>query len=258
MMLENKVAWISGGGSGIGLAMSEKFLREGARVMIVERNSKKGRRAMERLKNIGAIKFLVADVSRENQVAKALAETKHAFGQIDIVVNNAGVWGSESLHKLTEKEFDRVFSINAKGVLWGMKHAFPYLKRPVGRNPDGAKGVILNTASIAGIMAEVGWTAYDISKAAVIAATKVAALEYGQYGIRVNAIAPGAIATPMTLNKTQLKNPPPDPWIKTLPIPRYGKPEEVAALAAFLASDQAAYITGAVYNIDGGALAGWL
>ncbi len=116
----------------------------------------------------------------------------------------------------------------------------------------------MNIASLAGLIAEQGWTSYDISKASVIAATKVAALEYGRYGIRVNAIAPGAIATPLILSEKQLKKPPQNSWIESLPISRYGHPQDVAALAAFLCSDEADYITGSVYNIDGGALAGWL
>lgn len=251
MLLQNKVAFITGGTSGIGKAIVERFLNEGASVMVA---SKSGRK----LKISGNVGFIRADVSKEKDVQSALRAAKKVFGKIDIVVNNAGIWGWQELRKLSEKELDRIFGVNAKGVLWGMKHAFNYLKRPKARVKIGGKTAILNIASIAGMMAEEGWVSYDISKAAVIAATKAAALEYGKYGIRVNAIAPGAIATPLVLSEKQLKNPPPDPWIKSLPIPRYGRPEDVAALAAFLCSDEADYITGGIYNIDGGAMAGWL
>lgn len=251
MKLNNKVAFITGGSSGIGKAIAERFVKEGARVMVAGR-------ARKNLQISDNLKFVRVDVSREKDVKNALGRTRRIFGKIDIVVNNAGVWGTQEMRKISEKELDRIFGVNAKGVLWGMKHAFKYLRRPAARKRIGGKGVILNVASLAGLIAEQGWTSYDISKASVVAATKVAALEYGKHGIRVNAIAPGAIATPLILNGKQLKNPPPDPWIKSLPIARYGRPEDVAALATFLCSDEADYITGSIYNIDGGALAGWL
>ncbi len=242
---------ITGGASGIGKAIAEVFVANGARVAAVDLFQKK-------LKTNDRLYFIKADVSRENEVKRALQKTKRLFGKIDVVVNNAGVWGKQEIKNLTEKELDRIFDINAKGVFWGMKHAFPYLKRPASRKKVGGKGVILNIASIAGLVSEKGWLPYGVSKAAVITATKVAALEYGEYGIRVNAIAPGAVATPMVLNEKQLNNPPSDPWINSLPIPRYGRPEDIAALALFLCSDEADYITGSIYNIDGGALSGWL
>lgn len=251
MRFDDKVAFVTGGSSGIGRAIAERFLREGARVMVAGK-------AVKKLKISKNLKFVRVDVSRESDVSRALEKTRRTFGKVDIVVNNAGIWESQELRRLSEKGLDKVFSINTKGVLWGMKHAFKYLRRPRARSKIGGKGVILNMASLAGLMAEHGWTSYDISKASVIAATKVAALEYGKYGIRVNAIAPGAIATPLIFSEKQLKNPPSDPWIKSLPISRYGRPEDVAALAAFLCSDEADYITGSVYNVDGGALAGWL
>lgn len=251
MRFRNKVAFVTGGASGIGKAIAERFVSEGGKVMAADRTIKK-------LKTSANLKFIKVDVSREKEMKRALEKTRQVFGKIDIVVNNAGIWGMQELKKLTEKEVDRIFGVNTKGVLWGMKHAFKYLRRPNAKKRIGGKGVILNIASIAGLMSEHGWTSYDISKTSVIAATKVAALEYGKHGIRVNAIAPGAIATPLILKENQLKNPPSDPWIKTLPIPRYGRPEDVAALAAFLCSDEADYITAGVYNVDGGALAGWL
>lgn len=251
MSLNNKVAFVTGGASGIGKAIVERFVKEGARVMVVDRSIKG-------LKISDSLKFIRADVSKEKDVQRALERTQLAFGKIDIVVNNAGIWGRQETQKLSESELDKIFEVNTKSVLWGMKHGFKYLKRPRARKKIGGKGVILNIASLAGLVAEQGWTAYDISKASVIAATKVGALEYGKCGIRVNAIAPGAIATPLVLNKKQLKKPPSDPWIQSLPIPRYGRPEDVAYLAAFLCSDEADYITGSIYNIDGGALAGWL
>ncbi len=251
MKLKNKVAFITGGSSGIGKAIAERFLREGAQVMVADR-------ARKNLPIANDLKFVRVDVSRENDVKNALEKAQRVFGKIDIVVNNAGIWGTQEVRKISEKEFDRIFGVNTKGVLWGMKHAFKHLRRSVARKQVGGKGVILNIASLAGLVAERGWTSYDISKASVIAATKVAALEYGKYGIRVNAIAPGAIATPLILNEKQLKNPPADPWIKSLPMARYGQPEDVAALATFLCSDEADYITGSIYNIDGGAFAGWL
>ena len=251
MRFDNKVAFVTGGASGIGRAIAERFVREGARVMAADKTRKK-------LKISGNLKFIRVDVSKENEVKNALVKTNRIFGKIDIVVNNAGIWGIQEIRRLSEKELDRIFGVNAKGVFWGMKHAFKYLRRPNTRKKIGGKGVILNIASLAGLVAERGWTSYDISKAAVIAATKVAALEYGKHGIRVNAVAPGAIATPLILSDKQLRKPPRDPWIESLPLPRYGHPDDVAALAAFLCSDEADYITGSIYNIDGGALAGWL
>lgn len=251
MRFNNKIAFVTGGSSGIGKAIAERFVMEGARVMVAGIS-------VRDLKTSDNLKFVRADVSREKDVKRALEKTRRIFGKIDIVVNNAGIWGTQEIQKLSEKELDRIFGVNTKGVLWGTKHAFQYLRRPGVRKKIGGKGVILNIASLAGLVAEQGWTSYDISKASVIAATKVAALEYGKHGIRVNAIAPGAIATPLILSEKQLRKPPRDPWIDSLLIPRYGRPEDVAALAAFLCSDEADYITGSIYNIDGGALAGWL
>lgn len=251
MRFNKKVAFITGGSSGIGKAIAERFVSEGAQVMVVGKS-------INKLKISDNLKFIRADVGKEKDIKQALEKTITVFGRIDIIVNNAGIWGTQEIKKLSEKELDRIFRVNTKGVLWGMKHAFQYLRRPNARKKIGGKGVILNITSLAGLVAEQGWVSYDISKASVIAATKVAALEYGEYGIRVNAIAPGAIATPLILSDKQLRNPPRDPWIESLPIPRYGRPEDVAALAAFLCSDEADYITGSIYNIDGGALAGWL
>lgn len=251
MRFEHKVAFVTGGTSGIGKAIAERFVAEGANVMV-------GARTRKGFKTSKALKFIRVDVRRERDVKHALEETRRIFGKIDIVVNDAGILGMQDMRNLSEKEFDKIFDVNAKGVLWGMKHSFPYLRRPRARTRIGGKGVILNIASIAGLISESGWVSYDASKATVIAATKAAALEYGKHGIRVNAIAPGAIATTLVLNEKQVKNPPRDPWIESLPIARYGRPEDVAALAAFLCSDEADYVTGSVYSIDGGASAGWL
>lgn len=258
MTLKNKVALVTGGASGIGRAIAHRFLREGAKVMMVDRNAKQGEMVAGEMKKLGPARFFQANVGREAEVANALRACKRWAKRIDVVVNNAGVWGEEPLSKLTEKEFDRVFRVNVKGVLWGMKQALPYLRRPVARAKVHGKSAVINIASVAGLMAEEGWMAYDVSKASVIMATRVAALEYGKHGIRVNAIAPGAIATPMFFRGPVPKKLAPDPWVKSLPIPRLGRPEDVAALAAFLASDDADYITGACYTIDGGAMAGWL
>ncbi len=137
MKFDNKVAFVTGGTSGIGEAIAERFVSEGAQVMVAGL-------AIKKLKVSDSLKFIKADVGQERDIKRALEKTRQVFEKVDIVVNNAGIWGTQKIKELSEKELDRIFRVNTKGVLWGMKHAFKYLRRSGARKGIGGKGVILN------------------------------------------------------------------------------------------------------------------
>ena len=241
--LEGKVAVITGGAANLGKATAERFARAGAKVVIGDIDEA-GKAVAEALGGL----FVACDVSREEDVENLLETAVREFGRLDTVINNAGVGLGAYLTEITEESFDRAVSINTKGVLWGIKHAAP-------RIADG--GAILNTASMAGVMGEAGWTSYVASKAAVIGITKTAAIELGPRGIRVNCVCPSTIQAEVGgADWGELA----DLEAKLVPffhqVGRLGKPEEVAALFHFLASDEAAFLTGMAIPLDGGLSAG--
>jgi 3alpha(or 20beta)-hydroxysteroid dehydrogenase len=234
--LEEKVAVVTGGASGIGEATAHRFARAGAKVVIGDIAD-----ASTVAKEVGGL-AVPTDVSREEEVANLLESALREFGRLDVVVNNAGVGAGGFLNTLTEEELDKVLNVNLKGVVWGIKHAAP-------RIADG--GSIMNTASLAGPMGAPSYGAYAASKAAVVGITKTAALELAPRRIRVNCVCPGTIDTPMMAEgadedvEYQLAG-------LLHALGRMGRPEEVAALFHFLASDESAFITGQAIAIDGG------
>ncbi len=239
LSLQGKVAVITGGGSGIGEAATWQFSRAGAKVVVADT-----RDASDVAKKVGGI-YMHTDVSKEAQVKRLMETAVSEFGKLDIVVNNAGIDFMSLIQDQTEEDLDRVFSVNVKGVLWGIKHSIPHIS-------DG--GSIINTSSIAGLMGLPNYGAYVASKFAVVGLTKTAALELAPRRIRVNCICPGAVDTPMLQKETQevaraLVS-------YTHPIGRAGKAEEVATLMHFLASDESANITGTAIPNDGGFCAG--
>lgn len=243
--LENKVAVVAGGTSGIGRATALAFAREGARVVIAGRRQEEGNQVAAELQGLGAEAiFIQTDVSVEAQVKHLIDETVKTYGKIDILFNNAGVEGifGVPLHETENANYDHLFNINVKGLFWVQKYASKAML-------DSGGGSIVNTSSVAGQIGFAGAALYDASKHAVEGITKTAALELAKSGIRVNAVAPGAIKTEMAdraLGEHQ-------DYVASLhPLGRLGQPEEVAEAVVFLASDRASFITGQSLAIDGG------
>lgn len=247
MKLENKVALITGGGSGIGRATALLFGKEGAKVVVADYKEDAGKETIELIrKNGGEATFVLADVSKSENVQDMIRHTVEKYGKLDIVFNNAGIEGQLApTADCSEENFDRVIAVNLRGVFLGMKHAIQQMLKQ-------GSGVIVNTASAAGI---VGWEtlpAYSASKGGVIQLTRTAALEYATRNIRINAICPGVIRTPMVERVTGGKEELTKQFTEIEPVKRMGRPEEVAALALFLASDDSSFITGAAIPVDGG------
>ncbi|HXZ88462.1 MAG TPA: SDR family oxidoreductase [Candidatus Binataceae bacterium] len=247
MKLANKVALITGAGSGMGKSAALIFAEEGAKVAAVDINEAQVKEtAAEITKKGGNAIALRADVSRSEDVKRMVDETVAKFGGLNIVYNNAGIEGeSNFISNMTEEQFDRVIAINLRGVFLGMKYALPHLIKAGG-------GSIINQASIAGLIAVRGGAGYAAAKAGVIALTRVGALEYGRYNIRVNAICPGAIETPMAQRIRQGQPPNPKAIQRISVLGRMAEPEEIAKVALFLASDDSSFATGAPFIIDGG------
>jgi NAD(P)-dependent dehydrogenase (short-subunit alcohol dehydrogenase family) len=238
--LEGKVAVVTGGSSGIGLATAKRFQEEGAKVAISGRNRKT---LDEAVKSIGnGIVALEADVSKLADIDKLYAEVSKKLGKIDVLFVNAGVAKFAALAETSESLFDEQFDTNIKGAYFTIQKALPFLN-------DGSS-IILNT-SVAGSTGVEGASAYSATKAALRSLARTAAAELVGRGIRVNAVAPGPIVTPI-FEKTGLPKEAFDRFAQMVPMKRFGQPEEVAGAVAFLASKDASYITGVEVNVDGG------
>lgn len=249
--LDGKVAVITGGGNGIGRATVLRFLEEGARVVVADLNEQTGSETLALAKQAGAesrARFIRADVAREADVEAAVALATKDFGRLDVMFNNAGVAGAFGpITDITEEDWDYTFDVLVKGVFFGMKHAARVLKA------QGSGGVIVSTASIAGLSGGDGPQAYSASKAAVINLTRAVAVELAPQRIRVNAICPGGILTPLIhRGNAEAMRPILE---KFQPWPEAGQPEHIAGAALFLASDDATFVTGEALVVDGGALA---
>ena len=242
--LDGKVAVITGAGSGMARASTRVFVREGAKVLAADISGREEETAAE----LGdAVVPCRCDVTDEAQVAAMFAAAREAFGRVDAVLNVAGIAGAQPLAEVTMDEYDRIMGVDLRGVLLGTKHGIEAMV------PTGG-GAIVNWSSIGGMNgSEMPTSVYSAAKAGVIAFTKAAAIEYGTKGIRANAICPGFIETEMSGGPGAAKRFP--DLVKGTALKRGGQPEEVAELAAFLASDRAAYITGAVIPVDGGSTA---
>jgi NAD(P)-dependent dehydrogenase (short-subunit alcohol dehydrogenase family) len=247
MRLANKVAIITGAASGMGKCAALLFAQEGAKVAAADISEGGVKETVDQIKKNGGEALAIrTDVSKGPDVERMVNETVAKFGKLDIIYNNAGIEGdSNFLSNMTEEQFDRVIAINLRGVWLGMKYALPHMMRQQG-------GSIINTASIAGLVAIKGSTAYAAAKAGVIAMTRVAALEYGRYNIRANAICPGAIETPMAERVRGGVAPNPAAIKRISLLERMAQPDEIAKVALFLASDDASFATGAPFIIDGG------
>ncbi len=242
MILQNKVAVVTGGSRGIGKAIAEKFAAEGASVAILySSNSASADAVVEEIRNAGGTaKAYQCHVENSDEVGKTIDEVVNDLGKIDILVNNAGITRDKLLMMMKEEDFDDVISVNLKGAYNTMRKVCPMLARQ-------RWGRVINLSSIAGINGNAGQVNYSASKAGLIGMTKSAAREFAGRGITVNAIAPGFVETDMTEKFASDEN-----VMKRIPVGRMGRPDEIASLALFLASDAAAYITGEVIRIDGG------
>ena len=246
MRLKDKIALITGGGSGIGEATAILFAEERAKVAICDLNEGAGERVARAIMEKGGVaKPFVADVSIKGQVDELINNVLKEFGRLDILINNAGVNRDAMLKKMTEEDWDFVLDVNLKGTfLCSQAASLPMMEQKYGK---------INTTSSIGAMGNIGQSNYSASKAGIIGLTKTLALELARYNINVNCVAPGATHTPMTAKI------PPDiaeRFREMIPFKRFAQPREIAYAHLFLASDEASYITGQVLFVDGGITTG--
>jgi NAD(P)-dependent dehydrogenase (short-subunit alcohol dehydrogenase family) len=250
MRLKDKVALITGAGSGMGRATATLFAREGARVAVVDVNAAGAEETVRRITSAGGEALAIrADVSNSEDASAMVSGAVKKFGGLDIIYNNAGIEGEGRFtSEVTEEQFDRVIAINLRGVWLGMKYALPELVKRGG-------GVVISTASIAGLIGLRGSVAYSAAKAGVIGMTRVVAVEYGRYNIRANCICPGFIHTEMADRVSGGRGFSDEFTRRASVFRRMGKPEEIAQTALFLASDDCPFATGQPFVIDGGWIA---
>jgi NAD(P)-dependent dehydrogenase (short-subunit alcohol dehydrogenase family) len=248
-LFQGKVALVTGGASGIGRATALAFAEKGAKVVVADLTVTEGEKTVLMIKDAGgAAIFVQADVSKAQEVEAMIKKTLETYGRLDCAFNNAGVGNPGSTVDCTEAEWDQTLQINLKGVWLCMKYEIPQMLKQ-------GSGSIVNTASAGGLIGTPGLAAYTASKHGVVGVTKTAALEYVQQGIRVNAVCPGTVLTPLVkagitaypdLEKTLLSK---------HPMGRFGKPEEIAEAVLWLCSDAASYVTGIALSVDGGVVA---
>lgn len=237
--LENKVAIITGGASGIGEQMVHRFSKEGATVIAADINET----ALAKISEVDNVHGMKLNVASEDDWIQLLKDVKEKFGKIDILVNNAGISSEKPAEEVNIDDWQKMLTINGFGPFLGIKHIVPYMK-------EQKKGSIVNISSFTAQIG-MGFNPYSASKGSVRAISKAAATQYGRFGIRVNALFPGIIETPMTKGLESTKS-----YVEQLvaatPLQRLGKPEDIANAALYLASDEASFITGAELVIDGG------
>jgi NAD(P)-dependent dehydrogenase (short-subunit alcohol dehydrogenase family) len=251
MKLANKVAAITGAGSGIGKSAAELFAREGATVIILDLNEQNGAQVEQSIRNQGGkAHFLKVDISNHDAVKQVFQEIKQRFGELHVLYNNASVFLGGRDNKVTELDpaiWQKVLNINLSGLFYCSKYAIPIIIASGG-------GSVINTASSAGVIGIPNCDAYTASKGATVTLTRSMAVEYGPSQVRVNCIAPAAIYTPM-VKESNLDDDSFDEeefLRKGTPLRRWGKPEEIAQIALFLASEQSSYMNGAILVADGG------
>ena len=243
MRLKDKVAIITGGAGGIGLAAVQRFVEEGAYVVIADYNEAAGNQVQKTfISRERSVSFIKTDTADRNSVEALVGKTIEKYGRIDILVNNAGTTKDAMLSKMTEQQFDDVININLKGVFNCTQCVIPHMI-------SQGSGKIINTSSVSGVYGNVGQTNYAASKAALIGMTKTWAKELGRKGIHVNAVAPGFTLTPMVQKMPEEVL---EKMEAAVSLRRLGKPEDIANAYLFLASDESDYITGHVLHVDGG------
>ncbi|NDJ53595.1 MAG: 3-oxoacyl-ACP reductase FabG [Chloroflexi bacterium] len=243
MRLQDRIAIITGAGRGIGRAAAERFSEEGAKVVVAEIDGELAETAAAEISEQGGQAFAVqVNVAEHDSVVKMVEEVLTHWGQIDILINNAGILRDGRLVKMSEEQFDSVIQVNLKGVFNCTQAVAPHMM-------ERGSGRIINTSSVVGIYGNFGQTNYVAAKAGVIGMTKVWARELGRKGVTVNAVAPGFIGTEMVQSMPEniLSN-----MVAKVPLGRIGEPRDVANAYLWLASDEANYVNGAVISVDGG------
>jgi NAD(P)-dependent dehydrogenase (short-subunit alcohol dehydrogenase family) len=249
--LQNKTAIITGGTGGIGRVTAERFLQEGASVVIVDLDQQQLEATQADLSRLGTVRAIQADVTQEADVQRYVEQTLEEFGRIDVFFSNAGIEGKVApITEQSLEDFDRVMGVNVRGVFLGLKHVMPVMFRQ-------QSGSIINMSSVAGLMGSAGVAPYVGSKHAVVGITKTAALEAGPYNVRVNSVHPSPVNTRMMRSLEEGFSPGHAEEAKTMleqniPLGRYGESIDVANCVLFLASDESSFISGSMYRIDGG------
>jgi len=241
-LLSGQTAVITGGAQGLGLAIAERFVAEGARVVLGDLNLEATQAAAEGLGGSGVAAAMRCDVTRAPDVEALLAHAVEHFGALDIMVNNAGITCDATMRKMTEDQFDQVIAVHLKGTWNGTRLAAAIMR-------ESQRGAIVNMSSVSGKVGMIGQTNYSAAKAGIVGMTKAAAKELAHLGVRVNAIAPGLIRSAMTEAMPQRIW---DSKLAEIPMGRAGEPSEVASVALFLASDLSSYMTGTVMDVTGG------
>ncbi|MEV3900905.1 MULTISPECIES: 3-oxoacyl-ACP reductase FabG [unclassified Mycobacterium] len=241
-LLSGQTAVVTGGAQGLGLAIAEQFVAEGARVVLGDLNLEATQAAAERLGGDTTAVAVRCDVTSGADVDALVAAATERFGRFDIMVNNAGITRDATLRKMTEDQFDQVIAVHLKGTWNGLRAAAAVMR-------ENKRGAIVNMSSISGKVGMVGQTNYSAAKAGIVGMTKAASKELAHLGVRVNAIQPGLIRSAMTEAMPQRIW---DSKVAEVPMGRAGEPEEVAKVALFLASDLSSYMTGTVLEVTGG------
>jgi len=241
-LLTGQTAVVTGGAQGLGFAIAQRFIAEGARVVLGDVNLDATQAAAQRLGGDDVARAVRCDVTSSGEVDALVAAAVDGFGGLDIMVNNAGITRDATMRKMTEDQFDQVISVHLKGTWNGLRAAAAVMR-------ESKRGVIVNMSSISGKVGMVGQTNYSAAKAGIVGMTKAAAKELAYLGVRVNAIQPGLIRSAMTEAMPQHIW---DSKVAEVPMGRAGEPDEVANVALFLASDLSSYMTGTVLEVTGG------
>jgi 3-oxoacyl-[acyl-carrier protein] reductase len=241
-ILDSRIAVVTGGAQGIGFAIAETFVRDGARVVVGDLDLAATADAAEKLGGHDVARAVACDVTDANDVQALLDTANTEFGSLDLMVNNAGITRDATMRKMTEEQFDQVVNVHLKGTWNGTRLASAIMR-------ENKSGAIVNISSLSGKVGMAGQTNYSAAKAGIVGLTKAAAKEMAHHGVRVNAIQPGLIRTAMT------EAMPPKVWdqkMAEIPMGRAGEMHEVASVALFLASDLSSYMTGTVLEVTGG------